>query len=197
MILLLEDTYGEIGKKAMEDLGFEVTLVRSLEELKQVSEEELKPNIVILDVNVPEKEGEAPMDLSKESKEIVDKKFGRIPTFYYTSIEHGKRFVRSGIGTNPQETEAMLDILKNERIDSKICSLLGLDRLDEIGDKTKEENWKNIFLLMPLFAGPFLSEVFKSYSKELRKKTIEFLEKTNPELAEALKRRYEIFGLEE
>jgi len=187
-ILVLEDENSEVAKKALTNLGIEVKVVRSLEELNQVSQE-FKPDLVILDRNVPEKEGERPVDQSKKSKEIVKEKFGDVPVFYYTSILHGGIWMSAGIGKTPAEASRMKNILKGEEKIEGIAPNLPSE-LVEVGDKSKEENWKKIFLLMPYLSGLETFKVMKAFPEDLRQEALEILKKDNPALASSIERRF-------
>jgi hypothetical protein len=163
-----------------------VKVVRTLEELKELTKE-FEPNLVILDINVPEKEGEKPLDQSKKSKEIVKEKFGDVPVFYYTSTWH-HGWVNAGIGRTPEEARVMGSILKGEKETKGIAPNLPSE-LIEVGDKSKEENWKKIFLLMPYLSGPETFKVMKAFPEDLRLEALEILKKDNPELAGSIERR--------
>lgn len=182
-VLVLEDEYNEVAKRALSQLGFvEAKVVKTIEELKNISEK-FKPDLVILDINVPTKEGENATDQSKESKNIIKEKFGDVPIFYYTSQAHGPKWIYAGIGETPSDARYMEEIL------SKIAPKLDKE-LVEIGDKSKEENWQKIFVLIPLIAVDKL-KIMKKLPNDLRKKVLSIIEENQPEVAEALKRYFE------
>jgi len=185
-ILVLEDENAEVARKALIGLGMEVKVVQTLEELKGLTKE-FEPDLVILDINVPEKKGEKPINQAKKSKEIVKEKFGDVPVFYYTSYHHGSS-LEGGMGITPQEAVEMRIILKGDEEIKGIAPNLPSELMD-VADKSKEENWKKIFLLMPYFSGFETFKVIQAFPEALRQEALEILKKDNPMLVGSIERR--------
>jgi DNA-binding response OmpR family regulator len=58
-----------------------VKIVKNIEELKNIDPKDFQPDLIILDVNVPDKEGEEPKNNSRLSSAIVKEKFSNVPVF--------------------------------------------------------------------------------------------------------------------
>jgi len=193
-ILILEDQFAEQAKQGLSLPCFEVKVVKSIEELKNLDPQEFQPDIVILDIEVPKKEGETPVDTSKVSKAIVQEKFGNPPIFYYTSVFHGGRQV-GGVGELPSLARTgkvgLSGVLREEKIDELIKKYRELSGLP---DKSKPGNWLLVFQILPVIntSLEFLDKLrsFHFLPEEIRDKMMEMLEIANPALAEAVKRTW-------
>jgi hypothetical protein len=150
-ILILEDQFAEQAQQGLDLPCFEVRIVKSIEELKNLNPQEFQPDIVILDLEVPEKEGERPVDNSKVSTAIVREKFSEAPTFYYTSYLHGERM--RGVGDTP-------DLARWHREPYSARGLLDEEtaakfrekypELKDISDKSNPKNWLTVLQVLPV-----------------------------------------------
>jgi len=193
-ILILEDQFGEQAKQGLNLPCFEVRVVRTLEELRNIDPEEFQPDIAILDIEVPEREGEKP-SVSSESENIIRKKYGYVPLFYYTSRKEGE----SGVSDVP-----LLAIeWKRHYLEGGLWGKEKARKLKEIypeieniWDKSKPENWLTVLLLLPIIEPMKLSnanklQLFRLLPEKIRNKMMGMLEIVHPSMAAAVKREWE------
>jgi len=196
-ILILEDEYGEQAKKGLDFPCFEVKIVKNIEELKNIDPKDFQPDLIILDVNVPEKEGEEPKDNSRLSSAIVKEKFSNVPVFYYTMAFHHGKHIQGGIGEEPGFFKKLgIDDLKSiwgedtyNKFKEKYSEFM------DVSDKSRPENWIRALLILPILTtqASFLSKInsFYFWPEELKEKMLGMLELTNPNLASSIKRYWE------
>jgi uncharacterized protein (UPF0335 family) len=193
-ILILEDQFAEQAQQGLNLPCFEVRVVKTLEELRKLDPQEFQPDIAILDIEVPEREGEKP-SASSESENIIRKKYGFVPLFYYTSHREGE----SGVSDVP-----LLAIeWKRHYLEGRLWGKDKVSKLKEIcpeieniWDKSKPENWLTVLLLLPIIEPMKLSnanklQLFRLLPEGLRNKMMKMLEIVYPTMAEAVKRQWE------
>ena len=186
-ILVLEDQYSSQAESALRDKGFDVRVVRTLEELKNV-ESEFEPDIVILDKNVPEKEGEEAKDLSATSLRIAKEKWPNAITAVYSSLLHHGRIVGPMFGGDLLEADR--GSFEREYNDK---SPMVIDAVESLGDKSSPESWTRLLELLPLLISSSktekLVEIWQRLPNDVREKARKYLGEFNPGLLNSLERR--------
>lgn len=191
-ILVLEDQFAQVAREGLNLPHLETKIVSSIEELEEIDPKEFAPDIVILDLEVPEKKGKEPEYNEKLSTKIVNEKFKEPLIIYYTSFLHHDK-LRGGVGDYP-------DIARSYGLrfylENKYEDLLKIDpELKNIADKSNPENWKRVLEVLPIVcSGPKLTEkieLIAFWPDETKKKILSLVNVDNPELAKAIKRRWD------
>jgi len=190
-ILILEDEFGAQAKEGLNLPCFETQVVSSIEELENI-EPEFKPDIVILDLHVPNKKGEEAISNDKISTKIIKEKYKDTPVFYYTSYTHSGH-KQGGVGDSPEDARDFYLFFYNEQAGRAISEKY--PEMRKIPDKSNPENWQRILEILPIVSNnfKFLTEklrLFKFWPDELKEKIIAMYDVTNPEMATSLKRAW-------
>lgn len=192
-ILILEDEYAQQAKEGLNLPYLKTKVITSIEELKKLNPEKFTPDIIILDLEVPDKKGEVPKEENvKISTKIAKEKFKDAIIVYYTSSFHHGR-ISGGIGDSPEVAK------KNGvklYLEDKYEELLKIDpEVEYIGDKSKIENWRKILELIPIVhSGPNLAEKLKLFAfwpKKIKNKIIAFKKIDDPKVAESMQKFWE------
>jgi hypothetical protein len=189
--LVLEDEYKEQAQRGINFSFLEGKIVDKVDKLKELNPEKFKPDIVILDVNVPIKEGEEPKDNSKLSTKIVKEKFKDAAIVYYTNYWHHGYL--GGVGSSPflAKEDEIIMILKD-----KYSELLKIDPgFKDIADKSNPENWLRVLEVVPIVCARSIDinklNLLSYWPKEIKEKILQIISLDNPNLVESIKRYWE------
>lgn len=170
----------------------EVKVIETIEELREIDLKDFNPDILILDLEVPEKKGEKPK-YKEIIPRLVKEKFKDAIIVYYTSHDHHGRML-GGVGDSP--ATAMEDGLKLF-LEDKYQELLKIDPgLENIADKSNPDNWKRVLEVIPIISPSYVFgnklKLFFSWPKEVRDKILALKRVDSTSVAEAIKRHWEI-----